>query len=107
MEPSPEVKRLLGQATTAYAEGSHQEAIELFSEVIRIDPVIQSSWYTLATIYEELEDREKSVQCKIVATHLMGSTEGAADWADLGRECRCVGLLLVRPPLVRADRERA
>ncbi|GAA5855355.1 hypothetical protein JCM9279_001694 [Rhodotorula babjevae] len=92
MEPSPEVKRLLGQAMSAYTQGSHLEAIELFSEVIRIDPVIESSWYTLATIYEELEDREKAVQCKIVATHLKGS-EGAADWADNGRECRDIGLL--------------
>ncbi|GAA5898643.1 hypothetical protein JCM8208_004721 [Rhodotorula glutinis] len=92
MDPSPEVKRLLSQATSAYAQGSHTEAIELFSEVIRIDPVISQAWYTLATIYEELEDREKSVQCKIVATHLLGS-QGAADWADLGRECRDIGLL--------------
>ncbi|BGP45304.1 transcription factor TFIIIC subunit tfc4 [Rhodotorula kratochvilovae] len=92
IEPSPEVKRLLGQANQAYAMGSLPEAIELLSEVVRIDPIIRVSWYTLATIYEELEDREKAVQCKIVATHLMGK-QGASDWADLGRECRDIGLL--------------
>ncbi|GAA6054995.1 hypothetical protein JCM3770_000484 [Rhodotorula araucariae] len=92
MEPSPEVKRLLGQANEAYAMGSLPEAIELLSEVVRIDPIIRSSWYTLATIYEELEDREKAVQCKIVGTHLLGR-QGASDWADLGRECRDIGLL--------------
>ncbi|KPV77040.1 uncharacterized protein RHOBADRAFT_52003 [Rhodotorula graminis WP1] len=92
MPPSPEVQRLIGQATAAYSNGSHHEAIELFSEVIRIDPVITQAWYTLATIYEELEDREKSIQCKIVATHLRGS-QGVADWADIGRECRDIGLL--------------
>ncbi|BGP05258.1 transcription factor TFIIIC subunit tfc4 [Rhodotorula toruloides] len=93
IEPSPEVKRLLGQANSAYAEGRLQEAIELLSEVVRIDPIIRVSWYTLATIYEELGEREKAVQCKIVATHLLGKKEASSEWGDLGRECRDVGLL--------------
>ncbi|GJN87835.1 hypothetical protein Rhopal_000790-T1 [Rhodotorula paludigena] len=92
VEPSPEVKRLLGQANQAYATGSLQEAIELLSEVVRIDPIIRVSWYTLATIYEELGEQEKAVQCKIVAAHLSGK-DGASEWGDLGRECRDIGLL--------------
>ncbi|BGP22119.1 transcription factor TFIIIC subunit tfc4 [Rhodotorula toruloides] len=93
IEPSPEVKRILGQANAAYAEGRLQEAIELLSEVVRIDPIIRVSWYTLATIYEELGEREKAVQCKIVATHLLGKKDASGEWGDLGRECRDVGLL--------------
>ncbi|GAA6000915.1 hypothetical protein JCM10207_004717 [Rhodosporidiobolus poonsookiae] len=93
VEPSPEVKRLLGQANEAYANGELLQAIELLSEVVRIDPIIRASWYTLATIYEELQEKEKAVQCKIVATHLMGARQAAADWAELGRESRDIGLL--------------
>ncbi|GAA5850743.1 hypothetical protein JCM8547_009077 [Rhodosporidiobolus lusitaniae] len=93
VEPSPEVKRLLGQANQAYSEGRLIEAIELLSEVVRIDPIIRASWYTLATIYEELEEKEKAVQCKIVATHLMGAKQAAGDWVQLGRESRDLGLL--------------
>lgn len=90
VEPSPEVKRLIGQANQAYAEGSLDTAVELLSEVVRIDPIIRVSWYTLATIYEEKGDQERAVQCKIVATHLLGKDQAAAEWASLGRECRCV-----------------
>ncbi|GAA5902958.1 hypothetical protein JCM6882_009654 [Rhodosporidiobolus microsporus] len=93
VEPSPEVKRLLSQAAEAYSQGRLLEAIEQLSEVVRIDPIIRSSWYTLATIYEELEDREKALQCKIVATHLMGAKRAAADWVELGRDSRDLGLL--------------
>ncbi|GAA6030008.1 hypothetical protein JCM8097_009212 [Rhodosporidiobolus ruineniae] len=93
VEPSPEVKRLLGQANQAYSEGRHLEAVELLSEVVRIDPIIRTSWYTLATIYEELGDLQKSVQAKIVATHLMGAKKAAADWVELGRQSRDLGLL--------------
>ncbi|GAA5979094.1 hypothetical protein JCM10908_002802 [Rhodotorula pacifica] len=93
VEPSPEVKRLIGQANQAYAEGSLDTAVELLSEVVRIDPIIKVSWYTLATIYEEKGDQEKAVQCKIVATHLLGKEQAAAEWASLGRECRQIGLM--------------
>ncbi|KWU45778.1 TPR-like protein [Rhodotorula sp. JG-1b] len=93
VEPSPEVKRLIGQANQAYAEGSLDTAVELLSEVVRIDPIIRVSWYTLATIYEEKGDQERAVQCKIVATHLLGKDQAAAEWASLGRECRQIGLM--------------
>ncbi|GAA5873300.1 hypothetical protein JCM3774_005935 [Rhodotorula dairenensis] len=93
VEPSPEVKRLIGQANQAYAEGSLDTAVELLTEVVRIDPIIRVSWYTLATIYEEKGDQEKAVQCKIVATHLLGKDQAAAEWASLGRECRQIGLM--------------
>ncbi|GAA6062994.1 hypothetical protein JCM10212_004976 [Sporobolomyces blumeae] len=91
--PSPEVQRLLFQANEAYASGALDEAIEVLSEVVRIDPIIRVSWYTLATIYEEQGEREKAIQCKIVATHLSGQKSAAGDWADLGTESRDLGLL--------------
>lgn len=63
--------------------------MQLLSEIIRIDPIIRVTWYTLATIYEEEGEKEKAIQCKIVASHLSGSKQAAGDWADLGTESRC------------------
>lgn len=80
-------------ANEHYAQGRLDEAVELLSEIIRIDPIIRVTWYTLATIYEEEGEKEKAIQCKIVATHLSGSKQAAGDWADLGTESRDLGLL--------------
>ncbi|GAA5997999.1 hypothetical protein JCM5350_002855 [Sporobolomyces pararoseus] len=93
VEPSPEVQRLLFTANEHYAQGRLEQAIEILSEIIRIDPIIRVTWYTLATIYEEKEEKEKAIQCKIVATHLSGSKDAAGDWADLANESRDLGLL--------------
>ncbi|GAA5924202.1 transcription factor TFIIIC subunit TFC4 [Sporobolomyces koalae] len=93
LEPSPEVQRMLFTANEHYAQGRLEDAVELLSEIIRIDPIIRVTWYTLATIYEEEGDRERAIQCKIVATHLMGSKQAAGDWAELGTESRDLGLL--------------
>jgi len=88
VEPSPEVQRLLFTANEHYAQGRLDEAVQLLSEIIRIDPIIRVTWYTLATIYEEEGEKEKAIQCKIVASHLSGSKQAAGDWADLGTESR-------------------
>ncbi|GAA5845725.1 hypothetical protein JCM5353_001690 [Sporobolomyces roseus] len=93
VEPSPEVQRLLFTANEHYAQGRLDEAVQLLSEIIRIDPIIRVTWYTLATIYEEEGEKEKAIQCKIVASHLSGSKQAAGDWADLGTESRDLGLL--------------
>ncbi|KAI5479718.1 transcription factor TFIIIC complex subunit Sfc4 [Pseudohyphozyma bogoriensis] len=93
LEPSVEVKALLGRANTHYASGELAAAEELLTEVVRIDPTIRSPWYTLATIYEEKGDREKSVMFKIVATHLSTSKKAAGEWAELGGQSRDIGLL--------------
>ncbi|GAA6008607.1 hypothetical protein JCM11491_003366 [Sporobolomyces phaffii] len=93
VEPSPEVQMMLFTANEHYAQGRLDEAVEVLSEIIRIDPIIRVTWYTLATIYEEEGDREKAIQCKIVASHLSGSKQAAGDWAELGTESRDLGLL--------------
>jgi general transcription factor 3C polypeptide 3 (transcription factor C subunit 4) len=95
VEPSPEVQRLLFQANEHYSLGEYDQAIELLEEVIRIDPILKVTWYTLATIYEDRNQREKSIQCKIVATHLNSSSNSNLnqDWSDLGKESRDLGLL--------------
>ncbi|KAM0750023.1 TPR-like protein [Meredithblackwellia eburnea MCA 4105] len=93
-EPSAEVRSLLGQANSHYVLGSHNAAISLLTEVVRIDPTLRGPWYTLATIYDERGELEKSVGFKIVAAHLEGGGVGQAGvWADLGAQSRDIGLL--------------
>lgn len=84
-EPSPACKSLMGTAQTAYHEGSVDRAIELFTEVIRIDPNLRLPWYTLATIWEtEKGDAKKGLKFQIIATHLMPVKRANAEWSALG-----------------------
>lgn len=89
MEPSAEVKALLGMANRHYAMGEHEEALKHLTEVVRIDPTIRGPWYTLATIHEERGDKEKAVMFKIVANHLSSAKSAAVEWAELGSQSRC------------------
>lgn len=79
---------MLGQANRCYANGALDDAIEILTEVVRIDPTIKMPWFTLATIWEEKGDREKNVMFKIVGTHLAGPRQSAQDWAVLGGQSR-------------------
>lgn len=90
MEPSIEVKDLLGRANRHYALGEPDQAIELLTEVVRIEPALRVPWYTLATIHEEKGDLEKAVGFKMIAAHLMSVAKAAVEWASLGAQSRCV-----------------
>lgn len=79
---------MLGNANRYYATGELDEAIGVLQDVVRIDPGIRAPWFTLATIWEEKGDREKSIMFKIVGTHLGGTRVTASDWAGLGGESR-------------------
>ncbi|ORY54996.1 hypothetical protein BCR35DRAFT_284512 [Leucosporidium creatinivorum] len=92
-EPSTEVKDLLGRANRHYALGEGDQAIELLTEVVRIEPSLRVPWYTLASIYEEKGDTEKAVGFKMIAAHLMPVKRAAVEWASLGAQSRDIGLL--------------
>lgn len=87
-EPSPEVKSMLGQANQHYANGESDEALLILFDVIRIDPNVRSTWYTLATIHEERGETKKVIEFKIVAAHLNGVKSGAKEWAELADQAR-------------------
>ena len=89
LEPSSEVKGLLGMANRHYAMGEHDQAEEHLKQVITIDAAIRAPWYTLASIYEERGDKEKALMFKIVATHLASAKAAAPEWAELGAQSRC------------------
>lgn len=79
---------MLGRANQAYVEHNLDEAIVLLTEIVRIEPTIRSTWFTLATISSEMGNIEKSIQFKIVGAHL---TPDAADlWKDLAAQSRYI-----------------
>lgn len=91
VEPSPEIRNMLGSANLAYVQGRQKEAIDILNEIIRIEPATRAAWYTLSTIQEELGNMDKAIQLRIVVAHL---TKGRADtWKELGAQSRELGLL--------------
>ncbi|EST09947.1 Tetratricopeptide repeat [Kalmanozyma brasiliensis GHG001] len=78
---SPEVQALLADANMAYVEHRLYDAIPKLEEVIRIEPNVKTAWKTLGLIYEELGEEEKSIQCRIIGTHLESGASG--EWKRL------------------------
>ncbi|KAK4700486.1 general transcription factor 3C polypeptide 3 (transcription factor C subunit 4), partial [Phenoliferia sp. Uapishka_3] len=93
LEPSTEVSMMLGIANEHYVMGRNDEALEVLTEVVRIDPTIKRSWFILSTIWEDKGDKEKSIMFRIVANHLGSEKQNASDWASLGTQSRDIGLL--------------
>lgn len=91
MEPSPEVRNMLGNANLAYVQGKQKEAIDILNEVIRIEPATKAAWYTLSTIQEELGNMDKAIQLRIVVAHLTKSNSNT--WKELGIQSKELGLL--------------
>ncbi|ODO08005.1 hypothetical protein I350_03588 [Cryptococcus amylolentus CBS 6273] len=89
-KPSHQVLHLLGQANMAYLEGNLAEAIEMYLEVIRLDPYVPAAWTTLSSCYQELGDVEKARQMRFLGAHL--DDEGDS-WRDLAYEFKSLGQL--------------
>ena len=53
-----------------FARGDVENAEKMCLEIIRQDPTIPEPFQTLATIYEEAEEIEKSLQFALIAAHL-------------------------------------
>lgn len=109
MEPSSEVKSLLGQANLAYVHGDTNEAVRILTEIIRIEPNTKPAWYTLSSIHEDLGNKDKAIQLRIVVTHLERSN--SEQWKELGHQSREMGLseqaIYCYGQAVRADRTDA
>ena len=91
IEPSPEVANLLGQANLSYALGNLKEAINIYTEIIRIEPSTKRAWLGLAGVHKEMGNRDKELQSLIVATHLRKSHPD--DWKSLALQSKELGLL--------------
>ncbi|KAI0738457.1 TPR-like protein [Daedaleopsis nitida] len=85
---SPEVRILLGEGNQAYIDANIPEAIRVMQEVIRIEPRAASAWTVLAQCYDDMDEKVKALQLRIMAAHL---NHDADEWADLARRSRSLG----------------
>lgn len=76
---------LLGRANLAYITQDHNEAVNLFLEVIRHDPQVQAAWSTLASVYEEMGNVEMARQMKFCGAHV---EEDIGTWRELADQFR-------------------
>ena len=91
MEPSREVKLMLGDANYAYVLGDHKKAMGIYTEIIRIEPSTKKAWLGLAGIHAELGNKDKEIQALIVATQL--SRSYSDDWKSLAAQSEELGLV--------------
>ncbi|KAJ4840532.1 hypothetical protein Tsubulata_027347 [Turnera subulata] len=68
---SPEITRMLGDATLHYAHGRYEEAISCLNEVVRIAPHVPDSYHTLGLVHEKLGNTEKAMGFFTIAARLM------------------------------------
>ncbi|KAG0056447.1 transcription factor TFIIIC subunit tfc4 [Gryganskiella cystojenkinii] len=82
----PEVQNLLGRANLAYVTKDFNEAVELYQQVIVKDPKIPQAWLNMGEIQEDLGNKDKAIQLKLVAAHLR--PKNSKLWKDLGRSSK-------------------
>lgn len=70
LDPSGEVRALLGEANQYFANGQLEKSQKLLEEVIRIDFNIYAAWKTLGEVHCDRGDEEKCLLAWITAAHL-------------------------------------
>eukprot|EP01080_Neovahlkampfia_damariscottae_P006052 gene6052-10053_t len=64
------IRSLIGEANNYYASSKIDEAVEVCSEIIRLQPKIRDPYIILGTIYEELGELQKAIDCFIIGALL-------------------------------------
>ena len=77
----PALQGLMGEANLRFARGDVETAERMCMEVIRQDPSAPEPFQTLATLYEEQGEIEKSLQLGLLAAHL--APQDGEEWARL------------------------
>ncbi|XP_004868994.1 general transcription factor 3C polypeptide 3 isoform X1 [Heterocephalus glaber] len=75
------LRGLMGEANIRFARGKREEAILMCMEIIRQAPLAYEPFSTLAMIYEDQGDMEKSLQFELIAAHLNPSD--TEEWVRL------------------------
>uniref|UniRef100_A0A6Q2Y4V8 General transcription factor IIIC, polypeptide 3 n=1 Tax=Esox lucius TaxID=8010 RepID=A0A6Q2Y4V8_ESOLU len=75
------LRGLMGEANIRYARGDKEDAILMCMEIIRQAPLAYEPFSTLAMIYEDQGDIEKSLQFGLIAAHLNPSD--CEEWVKL------------------------
>jgi general transcription factor 3C polypeptide 3 (transcription factor C subunit 4) len=69
-QPTGDIKLRLGRASQAFIEERYDEAMDMVSDVIRINAETHEAWMLLASIFKELGDVEKTLTALMCAAHL-------------------------------------
>ncbi|XP_069471822.1 general transcription factor 3C polypeptide 3 isoform X2 [Ambystoma mexicanum] len=81
------LRGLMGEANIRFARGEREEAVMMCMEIIRQAPLAYEPFSTLAMIYEDQGDMEKSLQFELIAAHLNPSdTEQWVRLAEMSLE---------------------
>uniref|UniRef100_UPI00398E6898 general transcription factor 3C polypeptide 3 isoform X1 n=1 Tax=Pristiophorus japonicus TaxID=55135 RepID=UPI00398E6898 len=75
------LRGLMGEANIRFARGDREEAVMMCMEIIRQAPLAYEPFSTLAMIYEDQGDMEKSLQFGLIAAHLNPSDP--EEWVKL------------------------
>ena len=82
---SHQVNALIGEGNQAYIDNNVSETVRIMQEVIRIEPRAGTAWSVLAQCYEDLGERQKALQLRIMAAHLNQDPE---EWERLADQSR-------------------
>ncbi|KAJ4480918.1 hypothetical protein J3R30DRAFT_3462311 [Lentinula aciculospora] len=85
---SQQVRSMIGDGNQAFVDNDLPEAIRIMQEVIRVEPRAASAWSVLAQCYEDMQQKDRALQLRIMAAHL---NHDAEEWDRLARESRNLG----------------
>lgn len=80
---SDEVKRKLGEANGLYIARDYGAAIDILQSIIKENPKAHPAWNTLGLVHQELQNKERSLQLRMVAAHMCNDT---SLWKELGQK---------------------
>lgn len=80
---SPTLRAVMGQANVCYAKGDTQTAVKMCLEIIKEEPNASEPLKTLASIYEEMGQQDKSLQMRLIAAHIGPTNKD--EWIELAR----------------------
>jgi tetratricopeptide (TPR) repeat protein len=88
---------LMGEANLRYARGDLDTAVRMCMEVIKEDPSAPEPFQTLAALYEDSGEQDRSLQYALIAAHL--APQDPEEWARLadmstGTMTRCFRALI-------------
>lgn len=84
-----DIIELLGSGNAAFALSELPEAEGYMREVIKIDASIPEAWMMMASISEEMGDKEKEIAYWFIAAHLK---QDAETWRDIATKSREKGM---------------
>lgn len=82
------MSKLIGQANLANINEGAQAAVNLYLEVIRLDPYVVAAWNSLASCYDELGNGEAARQMRFCGAHVGNDADV---WRELAWEYRALG----------------